>query len=241
MGGADNFNDLRSTPTTGVVFPFGTTTLGQNRLTSSYALAVSPTNSSLVYVAWADVNVGGMPQVHVTRSNDGGSTWNVPVNLPANTGLPALAVAGNGTVGLLYTQLRAGNLETHFAQSRDDFATRQDSVVATFPDNDFTNPPQPYVGDYEGLVAVGNTFYGTFSASNNPLVNRFPRGVFFQRFVLSTRAGQTAALGNAPLLVNGSRLDDGTGMPIGGNPNVRMPGADPTLSIDAYFFNARAV
>jgi hypothetical protein len=163
------------------------------------------------------------------------------LNLPANTGLPTLAVAGNGTVGLLYTQLRAGNLETHLAQSRDNFTTRQDTVVATFPDNEFSSPSQPYIGDYEGLVAVGNNFFGTFSASNNPLVNRFPRGVFFQRFVLSTRGTPSVALGNAPLLANGSRLDDGTGMPSVGNPNVRTPGADPGLSIDPYFFSARAV
>jgi hypothetical protein len=235
-GGANNFNDLRSAipPASGVVFPFRTTMLGQNRLDSSYAIAVNPTNDAIVYIAWADVNAMGMPQVHIARSGNGGGTWAVVLNLPAGTGLPALAVANNGTVGLLYTQLTAaGNLETHFAQSRNDFTTRLDNVIATFPNNEFQNPGQPYIGDYEGLVVVGNKFFGTFSASNNPLVNRFPRGVFFQRNVFIPGMPNGVVQNNFNLLKNGF-LDDGSGPPP-------MPGLRIDPSIDPYFFTVAAV
>jgi hypothetical protein len=46
-------------------------------------------------------------------------------------------------------------------------------------------PPQQgntvYIGDYQQLVTIGSTFYGTFSASNKPDPNNFPRKAFFQR------------------------------------------------------------
>jgi hypothetical protein len=188
-GGANNFTDLNATVTNGVVFPGKQgTTLGQERIAdTSVSIAVDPNNANKVFVAWADVNANGNPQIHVSLSTDGGATWNVKFNAPANTrtGLPQLAVAQNGTVGLLYTKAtdapQMGNLETHFLKSANDFGTTKDVMLATFPDNEFPMPTQPYIGDYEGLVAVGNTFFGTFSASNVPDIKRFPRGVFYQR------------------------------------------------------------
>ena len=39
----------------------------------------------------------------------------------------------------------------------------------------------PYLGDYDHLVAVGPDFYGIFSANNTPNPANFPNGVTYQR------------------------------------------------------------
>src|SRR5438552_962492 len=38
-----------------------------------------------------------------------------------------------------------------------------------------------YLGDYLHLMAIGNDFYGVFSANNTPDPANFPNGVVFQR------------------------------------------------------------
>jgi hypothetical protein len=199
-GGADGFTRLdvnqRVNPTANIVVPVWSTTLGHERLVgSSLSIAIDPRNADTVYVAYADVNNAGQPQVHVFGYADGGLTRVAVFDAPANTALPALAVNSNGTVGLLYTQLRNGNLETHFDELRFDFSTsklqqRTDDILSTFPDGTPAlvldgngKPIGPYIGDYEGLTAVGTKFYGTFSASNTPNPSHFPRGAYYQRYV----------------------------------------------------------
>ena len=39
----------------------------------------------------------------------------------------------------------------------------------------------PYLGDYLHLMAIGNDFYGVFSANNTPDMKQFPSGVRYQR------------------------------------------------------------
>ena len=39
----------------------------------------------------------------------------------------------------------------------------------------------PYLGDYDHLVAVGRDFHGIFSANNTPDTANFPSGVRYQR------------------------------------------------------------
>jgi hypothetical protein len=206
------------------------TALGQERLGSDLAIAVNPTNSSLLYVAYASVDVNtGMPQVNVAFSTDKGATWpaNQQFTIATNSALPALAVAQNGVVGLLYTKLAGGNLETHFLESSNNFATKSDWTLARFPDN---NPMIPaganglYIGDYQGLVAVGNMFFGTFSASNNPNSANFPdvKNVLFNRSFKDVNNNNQNAGGF--LRGAGSLIPAGT-----------------AISIDPYFFSVQAI
>jgi hypothetical protein len=54
-------------------------------------------------------------------------------------------------------------------------------ILADTPAN---RPPKdfdPYLGDYAHLLALGNTFYGIFSANNEPNLEHFPNGVVYQR------------------------------------------------------------
>jgi hypothetical protein len=97
-------------------------------------------------------------------------------------------------------------------------------VLATWPANAPPAVSTAWIGDYQQLITIGNTFYGTFSASNNPLVADFPSGVYFQRDV---RVGGVVE-SNFYLQADGV-LDDGTGHMTG-----------PAVSIDPFFFTVAA-
>jgi hypothetical protein len=156
-------------------------TLGQERTGSTLSLAVEPTDSSHVYVAWAD-NMGpqGQYTIHVRRSTDAGKTWKDIKQVPSATCV-SLAVAENGTLGFLYHRLRSNKWETHLEQSNDDFGkTSEDSLLANVSAN---LPLQflPYLGDYNSLQAVNQEFRGVFSANNLPSNDSFPLGVTYLR------------------------------------------------------------
>ena len=201
----------------GVSIPWSNApTLGQERIGSTLSIAVDPSNSSTVYVGWADrVGNGDIYTLHVRRSADRGVTW-------SNSDLPhttikdatniALSVANNGVAGLLYQQLVSGRWVTHLVQSHDAFATIQDSILA----NVFANAPAeqflPYLGDYDYLLSVGNEFRGVFCASNMPDLANFPQGVTYQRAAnFSTKT-----------------LTDGSGNPV-------------AISIDPFYFSVPVI
>ena len=192
-------------------------TLGQERIGSTLSIAVDPNNSSNVYVGWADrVGNGDIYTLHVRRSTDRGQTWStadLPNTTVTNATNIALAVAGNGTVGMLYQQLTnatvsTGRWMTHLMQSNNGFTTVQDTVLATVPGNAPAGQFLPYLGDYDYLFAVGNEFRGVFCANNTPDQSNFPNGVAFQR--AANFATKT--------------LSDGSGNPV-------------AISIDPFYFS----
>lgn len=93
-------------------------------------------------------------------------------------------------MGLLYQKLHnpgSGNRwQTHLeiSHSEQAFATFKDIILADIPDDNGTGPtlnPTNPLGDYAGLLAVGETFYGVFCGNNTPDLANFPHGVFYQR------------------------------------------------------------
>src|SRR6266550_158063 len=192
-------------------------TLGQERIGSTLSLAVDAARSDTVYIAWADkVGSGDIQTVHVRRSTDRGATWSNDLRTLPNTTNPSLAVAADGTVGLLYQQLTgtgsASRWVNRFEQSRDGFATHQDLVLATVPASTPALQFLPYLGDYNMLLTRGggggHEFLGIFSAANTPDPANFPSGVGFQR-----RVNQAT-----------HQLLDGSGSPV-------------DVSIDPFFFS----
>src|SRR6266571_1095916 len=188
-------------------------TLGQERIGSTLSLAVDAARSDTVYIAWADrVGSGDIQTVHLRRSIDRGATWSNDLRTLPNTTNPSLAVAADGTVGLLYQQLAgtgsASRWVNRFEQSRDGFATHKDLVLATVPANTPALQFLPYLGDYNMLLTRGHEFLGIFSAANTPDPANFPSGVVFQRRV--TQATH--------------QLLDGSGSPV-------------DVSIDPFFFS----
>jgi hypothetical protein len=187
-------------------------TLGQERIGSTLSLAVDPGHSGTVYVAWADRSGSDIYTIHVRRSADRGVTWTADVRTISNATNASLAVADNGTVGLLYQQVSgsgaASRWVTHLERSKDGFATTSDLVLATVPANTPAPDFLPYLGDYTGLLAVGGELRGVFSANNTPDSTDFPQSVVYQR-----RADFTT-----------HRLMDGTGAPV-------------AVSIDPFYFS----
>jgi hypothetical protein len=156
--------------------------LGSSRLVSSnLSIAVDPRNSDRVYVVWADQNLSTgweINTLHVRRSDDRGQTWTSDLMTIPNATNPSLAVTGRGTVGFLYQMANDPFWETHFQRSYDEGTTWHDVILATFIDYVTPSPvPQPFLGDYDHVMAVGKDFYGVFSSWNAPDLGNFPMGV----------------------------------------------------------------
>jgi hypothetical protein len=169
----------------GVTFVWGAT-LGNQRTGGDIAIAVDPTDSRTVYVAWAALDGGGNYTLHVRRSTDGGATWSAnDVRTKALAINPALAVNAHGKVCFLYQQLRGTGANrrwvTAIDRSPDGGATWQINELANVPATTPSPQFQPYIGDYAGLTSAGNDFFGIFSANNSPDRTRFPSGVTYQR------------------------------------------------------------
>lgn len=171
----------------GIRFPFNSSEAGvpgQQRLGGDLAIAVDPTNSSIVYVAWADLQAG-VYTLHMRRSKDRGVTWSSGdlITLPRAVN-PALAVNNVGKIGLLCQQLKGTSSAlrwvTHFQRSIDGISW-DDMVLCDAPADRPVADFSPYLGDYDFLLAVGKDFYGIFSANNTPDMTHFPSGVRYQR------------------------------------------------------------
>ena len=171
----------------------------ERRLYSHVALAVDPSNSAHVFVAWGDTASTKGMTLHIRESTDGGKSWS-PTDLYSTlTSInPALAVTTSGRLGFSYQQL-----------AEHPGGKRWDTVVQIFdagnvsagPVSTFTlasmiaSSPRPctmpYIGDYMDLKAVDGSFYGVFSTSSDLTSSNFPQGVTYAR-ALSVQQGTDA-------------------------------------------------
>ncbi|MEA2564143.1 MAG: hypothetical protein QOH06_5647 [Acidobacteriota bacterium] len=133
--------------------------------------AVDPRTGRL-YVAWMDDRfTSGVPQVVLSRSDDGGRTWSAPQRVSDGPGdapsfTPALAVSGEGRVAVSYYSLRNDPsrqflTDLYAATSRDGVSfggSRR--VSSTSFDVRFAAVAQAlFLGDYQGLVGGNKLFY----------------------------------------------------------------------------------
>ncbi len=211
---------------------------------SIVAEAAFPNN---VLVAVPQV-AGGVSDLNLYQSVDSGATWLGTIfdstNVPAGRRFiaadhPALAYATNGCLAMLYTKVtdKAGApagtqmaIEARLARSCDDFQfSYTDVPLARFKaDLGF----EPFIGDYQDLEVVGDTFFGTFSSMNDPSRPQdFPQGVKFQRQLVNAGVGMVCPAGGMPHV--NCRLGDGSGAPL-----VFPDGTTQRLTIDPYFFRA---
>ena len=154
--------------------------------------AVNPTTGALFVVYGGSNGSGGnaifIVQITFDNSSPTMAIVGTPhqVSLPgAQAALPAVAVAPNGTVGVLYTSFDGFSVDGfpiysgHFAYSTDSGATFTDQDLLTFlsPSTDNGNPRQRVLGDYQQLKVVndlppataGSTFYGVFTGNGAAL------------------------------------------------------------------------
>ncbi len=160
--------------------------------------ALSPDGT--IYVAWgaATVDAGNVlgTDIHVARSTDLGATWKDEVvkHVPNQAFDVAVAVAGDGTVGLTWYDARndvfnEGGLTTElwFASSATGTAPWAELRVAG--PFDLRQGPKTVgwmLGDYHGMVGFPNGFGVSYSAPP-PMAVTGPSDLFFSK--ISLRGG----------------------------------------------------
>jgi hypothetical protein len=167
LGGAGGWDALGASGVTiraGESFDFGL--LGEERIGSDLSIAVDPADPDRVAVAYA-ARLAADTTVFLRTSSNGGQTWTERFGTVPDTALPAVAIAANGNVGLLYTRFYRGSLETRLRQWKPDFTATTDEVLARFPNGVPVPQYSPYIGDTQDLEAHGNVFLGAFCASND--------------------------------------------------------------------------
>jgi hypothetical protein len=143
--------------------------------------AIDPSSGQL-YVVWQDArfNGGKFDEVAFSTSRDGGATWSAPIRVNTPTGKPAFTptvqVDDNRKVAVTFYDFRnaqAGNTTTlptdYFATfSEDRGASFEDEQHIAGPFNMLAAPNARgfFVGDYEGLAALGESFVAVFAQTN---------------------------------------------------------------------------
>jgi len=144
--------------------------------------AIDPATGQL-YVVWQDSRFTGhqFDEVALSTSTNGGKTWSAPIQVNTNTPsnrpgfTPAIYVNSAGVVGVSYYDFRSLTTETATLPTDLWFRTVTSSL-SLGPETHITGPfdmkTAPFargffVGDYEGLTAVGTTFHPFFVAANS--------------------------------------------------------------------------
>ena len=146
---------------------------------NSLDVAMDSTTGRL-YALWEDAGASGgrYKGMLISSSGDGGRHWSRPRGVPIppkqDVVIPALAVAANGAVGVSYYTLpltgpHPSHLPTDywFARSHDQGRHFDPTVHLAGPFDLTTAPMHSFVGDYQGLTAVGNTFQPFFAMANS--------------------------------------------------------------------------
>ncbi|MCU1264036.1 MAG: hypothetical protein JWM21_354 [Acidobacteria bacterium] len=150
--------------------------------------AVDPNNGDVYYVYGNRDPVSTNNRLSIVRVRDnghGGMRADPPVFVtdPVQAALPSVAVAGDGTVGVLYTEYGGfsppGNgfpvFSTRLALSNDQGRTFSSITLETFlsPAKDNFDSRQRVLGDYNQMKTLGTTFYGVFTGSGIPFGRTF--------------------------------------------------------------------
>ncbi len=144
--------------------------------------AIDPATGQL-YVVWQDsrFNGGHFDEVALSTSTDGGASWSTPIQVNTNTPsnrpgfTPSIIVNSAGVVGITYYDFRSLTTETATLPTDLWFRTVTSSLTLgseTHITGPFDMKTAPFargffVGDYEGITAVGTTFHPFFVAANS--------------------------------------------------------------------------
>jgi hypothetical protein len=151
------------------------------------SIAVSPQDGRKAYLAWQEYSADRSAyEVMLARSDDGGQNWSIIAHPIAEAINVTLAVAHNGTLGVLYQQFRETadikGWHTVLEQTKDDFETSFSMVLAISP-SPGVDQDQFALGDYAAMLAVDDEFRGVFASGNFPDKRNFPQDVSFLRTV----------------------------------------------------------
>jgi hypothetical protein len=178
---------------------------GQTVISDNQGFALDPRNGNL-YAVWPDARFNNFEYTSIafSMSADGGFTWSQPMainqtpgRLPAGNRqafVPNIAVAADGTIGVTYYDFRFNDsrpgLPTDYwlvrchpspRQPATDPASWGGEVRLTSRSFDMEKAWAPFfdyfLGDYEGLMAIGEDFLSVFDGVDRDNVT----SVFFRR------------------------------------------------------------
>jgi hypothetical protein len=136
-------------------------------------IACDPSNGD-VYVSYVRRDATGFAQIYVARSTDQGATWNSfrVTDGTHNAAYPEVAVTKRGVIGILYIDFDDSGAATlfrhHLARSFDRGASWNDETLQSMDPSPLGNAASGFLwGDYEGLTAERNTFYGVFTGESS--------------------------------------------------------------------------
>ena len=148
--------------------PAGGRPVGRAR--SSDAWIASDPSDGDIYAAYVRRDASTFGQVYVARSTDQGVTWTSTrvTDGTQHSAYPEIAVAANGAIGVLYVDFvdtgTANQFRHRFARSFDNGATWNTQTLQTMNPAGLAGAASGFLwGDYEGLTALGNTFYGVYT------------------------------------------------------------------------------
>jgi hypothetical protein len=146
----------------------------------------SGTNGALVAV-WQDARFSpgfARDGIAFSRSLDGGVSWSTPVQVNSVPSvqalLPAVTIRDDGTIGVLYYDMRNNTADPTTLIVDAWLATSKDGVVwqeihAGGPFN-FANAPIAdgglFIGDYQAIASDSSAFYPFFAMTNASTTNR---------------------------------------------------------------------
>jgi hypothetical protein len=131
-----------------------------------------------LYAVWQDARFssGQIDAIALSKSADGGLTWSAPARISSVANVqaftPQVHVAGDGTVGVSYFDLRSDSndagattpTEHWLLRSRDGGATWSETRIAgPFDLMRAPNARGLFLGDYHGLASIGTTFLAFFA------------------------------------------------------------------------------
>lgn len=152
---------------------------------------VATVGGNAIYAAWFEDH-RDFSSILVARSDEAGQTWEAPhvvVRERPEVFLPTLAVSGDGTLGMLWFDLRhyadgAAALDTDvwYSASKDRGAHWSESHAAG--PFDLRQAPAsrygPFIGDYMGMVGLPDGFGAAFVMAR-PQSRNGPTDVFFSK------------------------------------------------------------
>jgi hypothetical protein len=173
---------------------------GQRRAANQIAIAIDPKDDSKVYVAYADSTTGDFMTLHLVMATVSGSkVTDTEILLVHNALNPAVAITAQGRIALLYQQLVANGSwrwQTIVQISNTTLDRWSPTLLSDTPSEEpgfdcATSNGSPYLGDYVDIAVAGDTFYGVFSADNNPTFHAspYPEAKYFRNTTLLGPAG----------------------------------------------------